>query len=235
MRLLSLPWFNYKISLCLMFGMLAAGSGVAQITFPNGNTLNLNTDQEYVYLETRILFNTGIYKANDYRWEKITDSLDQRWFVTACFNGDCRNDLLQSGQFKTDYGINDTTCFIAFHVESKGITGTSFIKYKILNTKNQNDTATLTYRLHYYNTSAGLSDLQNTSQLQVKYLVAGCEAFIYNQTTSKTIVNICSLTGEIVDTFSLGAKSETHLNTANLAKGIYLIKSDIGNAKLIVY
>lgn len=132
-----------------------SGSVCAQIRFPKGNRLDLQTTQEVLYLDTRILFHTGKYLASDYRWEKQFDSLDQNWFVTSCFNGDCRNDLLQSGRFVTDFGLNDTTCFIAFHVESKGINGTSKIRYRIYNTLLPADSADLIYHITYSN-PAGL-------------------------------------------------------------------------------
>ena len=123
----------------------------AQITFPQGNSLNLNSGNELMYLETRILFHTGKFKASDYRWSKIYDSLDNRWFITSCFNGDCRNDLLQTGNFVTDFGIKDTMCFIAFHVETKGITGISKIRYRVYNSKLPSDSADLIYNIAYAN------------------------------------------------------------------------------------
>ena len=78
----------------LLIGLISLFTGIsksnAQMHFPNGSNLNLNTNNSVLYLETRILFNTGIYKSSDYRWEKISDSIDSRWFVTSCFNGDCK-------------------------------------------------------------------------------------------------------------------------------------------------
>ncbi len=121
----------------------------AQIRLPDGNTLQLVSGSNLLYLETRILFTTGKYKADDYRWLKISDSLDSRWLVTACFNGDCRNDLVPSGQFIKDFGLNDTTCFIAFHVETMNFDGTSRIQYKVINTRDTTDQALLTYRITY--------------------------------------------------------------------------------------
>ena len=124
-------------------------SALAQISFPKGNVLNLNTNNDFLYEETRIFFNTGIYKSDDYRWEKVSDSLDKRWFVTACFNGECRNELEQSGTFYKDFGFNDTTCFIAFHVETYEYTGTSVIKYNVYNKKNPSDSAILIFNISY--------------------------------------------------------------------------------------
>lgn len=123
----------------------------AQINFPSGNSLSINSNNELMYSETRLFFTTGKFKASDYHWAKQLDSLDNRWFVTSCFNGDCRNDLLQSGNFVTDFGINDTTCFIAFHVETKGYTGLSKIKYKVYNNKIPSDSAELNYMIAYSN------------------------------------------------------------------------------------
>lgn len=134
----------------------------AQMHFPNGSTLNLNTNNSVLYLETRILFNTGIYKSSDYRWEKISDSIDSRWFVTSCFNGDCKNELLQSGQFIRDFGVNDTTCFLAFHVDCNEHNGKSVIKYNVFNSKNMNDYATLTFNINYTN----MSSVESTDSYQ---------------------------------------------------------------------
>jgi len=146
------------------FILSSVGFASAQIKFPNGNVLNLYTANNLMYLETRIIFNTGKYKADDYRWEKISDSLHNKWFVTACFNGDCRNDLLQSGNFMSDFGLNDTTCFIAFHVETFGFNGSSVIKYKVYNKNNPSDSAHLIYNIHYTDEAA----IQKPAHAQIR-------------------------------------------------------------------
>ena len=123
----------------------------AQIRMPNGNTLNLNTDNDFLYIETRVYFNTGIFSPNDYKWKKVFDSLDSRWFVAACFNGECRNELADSGNFITDYGLNDSTGFIAFHIETYKLDGSSRIKYRVYNKYDSSDQEDLIFNISYRN------------------------------------------------------------------------------------
>ena len=151
-----------KTFFCFILIIAASKMLTAQLSFPNGNVLNLKTSEQYLYIETQILFNTGKFKANDYSWDKKLDSIDSKWFVTACFNGDCKNDLLQSGTFLKDFGLNDTTCFIAFHVETHEYTGTSKIIYRVFNKNNPLDSATLYFNISYSKPS-GLNDLMENN------------------------------------------------------------------------
>jgi hypothetical protein len=140
----------------------------AQISFDVSNTINLKTDQDILYLETRLIFNTGMYFANDYRFYKIYDSLDVNWFVSSCFNGDCKTKLLDSGTIDTVYGLSPKKGFIAFHVEPYQHEGISKIIYKIVNTKNSQDTAFLNYIIEYSisKTNAIGSNLE-TNKIQI--------------------------------------------------------------------
>lgn len=144
---------NLAIALFASLFLLLAHTGHSQIGLPQGNTLNLTTSSDYVYLETRILFTTGKYKSEDYCWNKISDSLDTRWTVSSCFNGDCKNDLLQMGCFIKDYGLNDSTCFIAFHVGSNLYEGKSVIKYSVYNKNVLTDNAELIFNITYSKTA----------------------------------------------------------------------------------
>ena len=96
----------------------------AQLSFQKGTVLNLNTHINFLYFETEILFHTGKYKVNEYYWEKLNDSVDTRWLIGSCFNGDCWNGLPSKSNFVKDYGFNDTTGFILFPQpdRSRGVT-----------------------------------------------------------------------------------------------------------------
>lgn len=193
---------------------------LAQLSFPKGTELNLNTTNNFLYEETRIFFNTGKYSPNDYRWEKISDSLDKRWFVTACFNGDCKNDLLQSGSFMKDFGINDTTCFIAFHVETFDSTGVSVIKYNVYNKYDSSDKANLIFNISYSN-FVGIDELKNNSisifpnpasstlTIQSGIDLGDSDINLFNQLGEKVFV-------EIIDNLTI--------NISDLSKGIYFLQ-----------
>lgn len=193
---------------------------LAQLSFPKGTELNLNTTNNFLYEETRIFFNTGKYSPNDYRWEKISDSLDKRWFVTACFNGDCKNDLLQSGSFMKDFGINDTTCFIAFHVETFDSTGVSVIKYNVYNKYDSSDKANLIFNISYSN-FVGIDELKNNSisifpnpasstlTIQSGIDLGDSDINLFNQFGEKVFV-------EIIDNLTI--------NISDLSKGIYFLQ-----------
>ncbi len=192
----------------------------AQLSFPNGNVLNLKTSEQYLYIETRMIFYTGKFKANDYNWDKNLDSLDSNWFVTACFNGDCKNDLLQSGTFLKDFGLNDTTCFIAFHVETHEYTGTSKIIYRVFNKNNPLDSATLYFNISYSKPS-GMNDLMGNNLNIYPNPVTNkinIETALDLQNATLKIVN--SL-GEIVTKKQLN--SDTDFDVSNLKNGVYFL------------
>ena len=126
----------------------------AQLSFPKGKVLNLFTHSTPLYIETEILFKTGIYKITDYTYTKVSDSLDKRWIVSSCMNGECLDSLPKSGNFIPDFGMNDSTGFIRFHVESNDSDGKSVIVYEVANKKNMLDAATLTFNITYKNNAA---------------------------------------------------------------------------------
>ena len=203
--------------------MIFYNTAKAQLSFPDGSVLNLNTSNDFLYIETRILFNTGIYRSDDYQWEKISDSLDNRWLIGACFNGDCRNDLVQSGNFRKVFGLNDSTGFIAFHVETYEYNGTSIIKYKVYNNKDSLDKADLIFNISYTKPTGINEHFENffstypnpaINELNVK-LKSG------NQSAEIQLVNTL---GVIVLSKNMDNKATETLNVSELPKGIYFIK-----------
>ena len=209
-----------KTFFCFILIIAASKMLTAQLSFPNGNVLNLKTSEQYLYIETQILFNTGKFKANDYSWDKKLDSIDSKWFVTACFNGDCKNDLLQSGTFLKDFGLNDTTCFIAFHVETHEYTGTSKIIYRVFNKNNPLDSATLYFNISYSKPS-GLNDLmENNLNIYPNPVTnkINIETMLDLQNATLNIVN--SL-GEIVMKKQL--ISDTEFDISNFKNGFYFL------------
>ena len=191
---------------------------MAQLSFPKGTELNLNTTNNFLYLETSILFNTGKFSPNDYKWEKISDSLDKRWFVTACFNGDCKNDLLQSGIFLKDFGLNDTTCFIAFHVETYDSTGKSLIKYQVYNIKDYNDKANLTFNISYLNL-VGIDEIKNNP---ISFFPNPATSMITIQSDidlRNSEIKVFNHLGEIISPISI---INSTINIDNLSNGIYM-------------
>ena len=131
----------------------------AQLSFPNGRSLNLHTGLDYVYLETQIPFRTGQFKISDYSYTKIYDSVPTEWTVTACFNGYCRNELEKNGEF-VSLGI-DTSGFIAFHVASAGINGHTTVKYLVYNHKSPGDADTLSFLITYTKGLTGIIEAKN--------------------------------------------------------------------------
>ena len=192
----------------------------AQLSFPNGNVLNLKTAEQNLYIETQILFNTGKFKANDYSWDKKLDSIDSKWFVTACFNGDCKNDLLQSGTFLKDFGLNDTTCFIAFHVETNEYNGTSKIIYRVYNKNNPLDSATLYFNISYSKPS-GMNDLMGNNLNIYPNPVTNIINIETALDLQNATLNIINSLGEIVMKKQL--ISDTEFDVSNLKNGIYFL------------
>ncbi len=195
----------------------------AQIALPQGNVLNLNTSSDVLYLETRILFNTGIYKSEDYCWNKISDSLDSRWLVSSCFNGDCKNDLLASGCFIKDFGLNDSTCFLAFHVQTNSFNGTSVIKYNIYNKKNSADKTVLTFNIHYRNTTGVL--VKNLPNQAIIAPNPSAESIVLRtiESVKDVEIQIRDVMGEIVIQQLYNDFSSETINISNLTEGVYFV------------
>ncbi|MBT7826703.1 MAG: T9SS type A sorting domain-containing protein [Bacteroidetes bacterium] len=156
---------SYFIITILLFSV--GFNSIAQLTFPNGNTLNLNTSLNYLYLETEILFHTGTHEVDDYRWEKVIDSVDNRWLVHSCFNGDCWNDRPQTSNFVGEYGENDTTAFIRFHVWSYDIDGGLNIQYRVINNKDSLDQSLLSFHITFNGLSGVEQELNNEKSIQL--------------------------------------------------------------------
>jgi hypothetical protein len=192
----------------------------AQLRFPKGNVLNLNTSEEVLYIETQIKFNTGKFKATDYNWEKKLDSLDSRWLVSACFNGDCKNDLLQSGTFIKDFGLNDTTCFIAFHVDTYELPGTSKIVYQVYNKNNNFDYETLVFNISY-SKPTGINQISDKNLSIYPNPVSNKINIQSGTDLQNATIKIVNALGEEVLVPFLNNYSE--LDVSNLKNGIYFL------------
>lgn len=208
----------------LMFILVGFSLSInAQIVFPTSNVLNLVTSKDIVYLETHILFNTGKYISSDYNWEKVRDSLDTRWLITSCFNGDCKNDLVQSGSFIKDFGITDFTCFIAFHVQSFGYDGKSVIVYKVYNRLDSSDSATLFFNITYKKTNAVPEPQDDfiaiTNPVQNNRLTIKSNSIL----TSASIITMCGLERVIWNDLPY-TNGAYELELPEMAKGIYYVK-----------
>ena len=194
----------------------------AQLSFPNGNFLNLVTSTPVLYFETRILFHTGAFHADDYRWEKISDSLDTNWDVSSCFNGDCKNDLTPSGNFITDYGMNDTTCFIAFHVASNKSPGTSVIQYRVLHKQNFQDQATLTFHITYTKPTTGIEEGKIALFTVSPNPVSDRITITFSQHPDNAELTLTNILGQQVGQHMLEHSLSSSIDVSSLPKGVYL-------------
>lgn len=214
------------VLLILSFGLFFLGSTQGQsLYFPNGNTLNLTTNTSYLYLETKIPFYTVNSKITDWRFKKTVDSIDTRWEYSGCFNGDCTINLTDSGNFIADFGDSDTSGFIAFHVNTNELNGSTRIEYLVLNKENPNIFSTLIFNIIYYKPGTGFGDLGKSSFL-VNYLGNNIWRF---EPTLNLLVNIYQLNGNKVKSENFSTTKNIDLN--ELANGIYLLECVDANDK----
>lgn len=113
--------------------LLTAIEAKAQLTFPNGKNLKIESKENHLYFETEVLFHTGKYLITDYNFVKTNSNSPKSWLLMACMNGDCKGNLSDSGNFIKDFGFNDTTGFIRVHVFTNDSLGTANYSYKIIN------------------------------------------------------------------------------------------------------
>jgi hypothetical protein len=207
----------------------------AQLRFPEGTTLHLETTTSTLYSETGIFFYTGKYKVTDYSWRRaLNDSLDPRWDFQACMNGDCKIGLPESGKFVTAFGINDTTGFIKFHVYTAEETGRSTLRYFVTNTQKPDDNALLTFNISYRNTT-GLfeSDRQRIDMIIYPNPATDFITVSHSSLFSETIY-IYNTLSECVVTQLLVKGLEQVIDVRNLPEGFYLMVSGNQRANFLV-
>lgn len=197
----------------------------AQLSFPNGTELHLVSHNDVMYEETEILFHTGMYTIEDYEWQKAAfDSLDSRWSFQACLNGECILNLPAKGNFINDFGYNDSTGFIKFHVFTNDFEGTSKISYKVINKLNAADNATLTYYITYEQPTA-LDEINASNRISVYPNPASDKLTIDCKNDCPATFEIYDFTGKLMQTMNTAAGSSTLIDLGAFSNGLYIIRS----------
>ena len=128
--------------------------------------------------------------------------------------------MLQSGTFLIDFGLNDTTCFIAFHVKTYEYSGSSKIICHIFNKNNSLDSATVTYNISYSKPS-GIDDIIDKN-LNIYPNPVINKIFIESATNlQNSTMKITNLLSEIVKHKQLNNHNE--LDFSDLKSGIYFL------------
>jgi hypothetical protein len=221
---------------CILFCLLCFGPNLfAQLSFPKGTTLNLETTSSTLYNETGIYFHTGQYTVADYTWTRaFTDSLDLRWDFQACMNGDCKIGLPNNGNFISDFGLNDTTGFIKFHVYTFDSTGRSILKYYVRNNQDANDQALLTFNISYLNTTGIFETTKPSSTIHV-YPNPSTDVLTINHTELLAgEIRIYNMLNELVFAQSLSKAGEENIDTRSFQNGIYLLVSGTQHSLFVV-
>ncbi|MFI5221159.1 MAG: T9SS type A sorting domain-containing protein [Bacteroidia bacterium] len=195
----------------------------AQLTFPNGTNLNLTTGTNYLYEETGIFFHTGNFKVTDYNYEKIFDSTDSRWTVSSCMNGYCLG-MPDYGSFIKDFGINDTTGFIRFHVFTHDFNGTSRIAYRVINATNFMDQAILNFTITFKK-SNGIKEAPAANDFSVFPNPSNGIVEILNQAgLSASAIAVFDLDGKEIKNAVKNYSTNIVIDLSGKSKGIYFLK-----------
>jgi hypothetical protein len=211
-----------KSLIVLILSFSSVQLSIAQLRFPNGTVLNLNTSINFLYFETEILFYTEPMTVDNYKWEKISDSVDTRWLIGSCFNGDCWNGLPAEGTFIKSFGINDTTGFIRFHVETYDTNGKSVIKYRVFNKNNPAEQAELTFNITFQK-ELGINDYKSKYQ-HISIFQNSSDQTIsihFNQTEKINNCRIIDINGKIIRDIR---EMSNDILINNIPKGIYIIE-----------
>jgi hypothetical protein len=214
-----------KKEFAFVFILLFALKSDAQLSFPKGKILNLQTQRSILYKETEIRFYTGIHTISDYEWThaELEDSLDPRWDFQACFNGDCKIELPPNGDFIPDFGINDTTGFIAFHVDSREFAGKSKVAYYVTNKTNAEDKALLIFNINYIS-FAGMNESFD-SRNSISVYPNPASDIIILKSKENTTIEIFNMLNQKIEINDLTiSRDETMIPTAHLANGMYFLK-----------
>jgi len=194
----------------------------AQLRFPNGKVMDLYTHVNSLYFETEIRFYTGSLSVDNYNWEKISDSIDTRWLIGSCFNGDCWNGLPSNGGFIKSFGINDTTGFIRFHIDTYDTNGKSVIKYRVVNKNDPSDQAELTFTIIFEKELGIETDQSHFQPISVFKNTANNSIRIqFNGSGQLLSCRIIDIKGNIV--FETDKPGKVFM-IDNLAKGVYIVE-----------
>lgn len=201
----------------------------AQIVFTDSSSRVFTTALELTYDENKIGFSTGRYRSVDYRFEKLSDSLCADWIVTACFNAECRNDLLDSGRFIDDYNPDTTNCFIAFHMFSLGKEGRSKIQYRVVNTKDSSDHAVMQWDVTYHNPLSLSTASKTTFSV---YPNPATDAWTLNGIEPEGIkhLQLLDACGQHVPMVFTLINGQVQMDASALASGIYLLTIETGTS-----
>lgn len=212
-----------KKILTLVFLFSGLFQSYAQLTFPNGTELNLETTNSSLYIETGIFFHTGKYTITDYSWSKaFIDSIDSRWDFQACLNGDCKIGLPASGNFIGDFGMNDTTGYIRFHVNTFNLSGKSMLKYHVSNNLDPADKAVLTFNINYRNTTAVETMMAPQTRLMVYPNPASTIIKVIGLVEPNSKIKIYNALSELVyDGYPAINNTELTLSVEQLPAGVY--------------
>jgi hypothetical protein len=194
----------------------------AQLSFPQGKVLQLQATQSMLYMETQIGFQTGAYNIEDYSFQKLSDSLDSRWDFMGCINGDCKLDLPAAGNFTGDFGANDSSGFIAFHVSTFGYPGKSNIRYLVRNTKNTMDTAVLEFNISYSFAVSTISPSAFSANVFPNpagdHFMLSCDPF-----SNERFIEVYDLQGQVCLRSSMHGPL-MRIETSSWKKGLYLVR-----------
>lgn len=226
----SLSVFKLLLNLIIILSFKAAD---AQISFTDSAYKTLNSDQELLYEETKITFNTGIYRSTDYRFEKISDSICPLWIVTACFNAECWNEILDSGQFTADYNPDSNSCFIAFHVFSLGKDGRSKIRYRVINKKDSSDQAVLSWDVSYRN-KAGIIPVKLSEYNVWPNPSANKWTIMLPEQIQMGAVLLYDAKGRLIQVEMHCSSDKLEINAFGLAEGMYTLMIPAYNGVKII-
>lgn len=215
--------------ICLFLNLSFAIEANAQIVFTDSNSRVYTTALELTYDENKIGFSTGRFRSVDYRFEKLSDSLCSDWIVTACFNAECRNELLDSGRFLDDYNPDTANCFIAFHMFSLGKEGRTKIQYRVINTKDSNDHALMRWDVVYHNP---LSLRAAEKPAFSVYPNPATDSWTLNGTEPEGVkhLQLLDACGQNVPMVFTLINGQIHMDASALSAGIYILRIETGTS-----
>jgi hypothetical protein len=138
-------------------------------------------------------------------------------------NGECLINLPAQGDFINDFGYNDSTGFIKFHVFTNGYAGASKVTYKVINKLNTADNAVLHYYITYEKTTA-LEEVNASGNISVYPNPAADQLTITCKNDCPGLFEIYDYTGKLIHTLKTFS-STTTVDLNALTNGLYIIRS----------
>ena len=224
-----------KLYTLLFIPVLSPVSGFTQdFAYSPGLTLDteLVTD---TYGDATINVWTPDYSGITFRWNVLENTLPEDWTYSVCDYNSCYVGVPGGGTMTAISSAemsSGITGFIKFTISPHDIPGLGTVRIWVYDQSNSAIGDTITFNFNHL-AYAGV-DVETDLPVSVYPNPASGTVFITNDFDQTLDYTITSLSGQLVETGQLAARSNTPVDISNILPGLYLVTIQKDNGETVV-